>query len=183
MMKRNYTNIILASLLILMAASARVVNAEMHLYNLAPVAALGLFSGAVVKDRKVAFLLAILSQFFADAYFQLFTGTPGFYDASQLFTYGGLIMATFLGTRMQQVKPLNVVLFTISASTLFFIISNFGVWVAGWYGHSFAGLVHTYVMGLPFFKNTLLGDMAGSVLLFGSYTLLQQALTSKAQKA
>ena len=181
-MKQNHTNILIAGGLILMAATARIVNAEMHLYNFAPVAALGLFCGAVIKDKRYAFLFAILAQFLGDVYFQLFTDVKGFYGISQIFTFGGLVAATALGFGMKQRKAVNVLGFTIGASALFFIISNLGYFAQGWNGYSWGGLVKTYVDAIPFFKNSLIGDMAGSVLLFGGYHLLQQSLTAKAVK-
>lgn len=182
-MKQNYTNILIAGGLILMAAAARIVNAEMHLYNFAPVAALGLFSGAVIKDKRYAFLFAVLAQFLGDLYFQLFTETKGFYGISQFFTYGGLIAVTALGASMKQKKALTVLGYTISASVIFFIISNLGHFAQGWNGYSWGALVKTYVDAIPFFKNSLIGDLAGSVLLFGGYYLLQQSLTAKVIKS
>jgi len=182
-MKRNYT-ILFAALLILFAATARIVNREMHVPNFAPLAALGLFSGAVIKERRLALLVPILGQLFADIFFQLFTQTPGFYDIySQVFNYGGLAAAAYLGMRMTKPSTVNVLAYTFGASTLFFILSNFGVWLAGWYGRSFDALVHTYKMAIPFFKYTIAGDMAGGVIFFGTYFLIQHALSSKMQKA
>ncbi len=182
-MKRNYLNILIACGLILIASTARVVNTEMHLYNLAPLAAVGLFSGAVIKDRKIAFLVPLLGQLFADLYFQLFTSIQGFYDISQFFVYGGLFAATFLGSRMSQAKPLSILGYTVGASTLFFIISNLGTYLTGLWGYGISGFAKTYVVAIPFFKNTLIGDLAGSILLFGAYFLLQVALVKKLQKA
>jgi hypothetical protein len=182
-MKSNYSNILIAAMLILMASTARVVNTEMHLYNLAPLAALGLFSGAVVKDKRYAFMLPLLGQLLADVYFQLFTNVQGFYGISQLFTYAGLAAATMLGSYMKNLKALNVAAYTLGASTLFFLISNFGTFLTGYYGHGMSALQTTYVMAIPFFKYTVEGDMAGSILLFGTYYLLQQAMLKKMQKA
>lgn len=183
-MKRNYTNIIIAAVLILIAASARIANREMHLPNFAPLAALSLFSGAIIKDKRLAFLAPLLGQLIADVYFQLFTSTPGFYDVyTQVFTYGGLFAATILGMNMAKPKALNVLAYTFGASTLFFLVSNFGVWLAGWYGYSFTSLLKTYILGIPFFKFTFIGDMAGGILLFGTYFLLQSFTVSKMQKA
>ena len=181
-MKRNYTNIILAGGLIMMAAVARIVNAEMALYNFAPVAALGLFSGAMVKDKRYAFLFAILAQLCGDIYFQLFTDTPGFYGISQIFTYIGLVAVTALGFALKQPKALSIFGFTLAASVIFFIVSNFGHFAHGWNGYSGSGLVKTYVDALPFFKNSLIGDMAGSIILFGAYHLLQLSLSAKMVK-
>src|ERR1043165_7738127 len=134
-MKQKHLHSLLAVVLILMAAASRIVNAEMGLYNFAPVAALGLFAGAVVKDKRIAVLFPLLAQFSSDLYFQLFTKTPGFYDISQFFTYGGFAAVALLGTRMGQIKPLKVLGFALSGSLLFFVLSNFGVWVKGYYGH------------------------------------------------
>ena len=52
-MKRNNINTILAFFLVLMAASARILNAKLNIPNVVPIAAISLFSGAVIKDRRV----------------------------------------------------------------------------------------------------------------------------------
>ncbi|MFI5196682.1 MAG: DUF6580 family putative transport protein [Chitinophagales bacterium] len=183
-MKRNNINILLAIFLILIAATARIVNAGLHIPNIVPIAAISLFSGAIIKDKRgLAFLVPLLGQFLADVYFQLFTAVPGFYDlAGQLFTYGALICATALGTTMKEPKPLTSLAYVFGASTTFFLISNFGYFAHGWNGYSFAGLTKTYIDGIPFFKYTLAGDMAGGVILFGGYFLVQHLLIKKAQK-
>ena len=183
-MKRNNINILLAVSLIILAAGSRIFNAQLHIPNIAPLAAISLFSGAIIKDKRgLAFLVPLLGQFLADVYFQLFTAVPGFYDlAGQLFNYGALICATALGTTMKQPKPLTSLAYIFGASTVFFIVSNFGYFASGWNGYSFAGLAKTYVDGVPFFKYTLAGDMVGGVLLFGGYFLVQQSLVKKAQK-
>jgi len=155
----------------------------MHLFNFAPLAALGLFCGAVVKDKRYAFLLPVLGQLLGDVYFQLFTGTQGFYGIAQFFTYGALVTVTMLGMLMKNKKPLSVLGFTLGGSLLFFIVSNFGYFVQGWNGYTVAGLVKTYVMAIPFYRNSMIGDLIGSTMLFGLYFMLQRAFGSKMQKA
>lgn len=185
-MKRSNINIILAVGLILMAAVARIVNHEMHLYNLAPVAAIGLFGGALLTNKRLAFAIPLLSLFLADLYIELFPSNElmrGFYGVEQLFVYGSMLLVTLLGTKMNQPGTRNVLGFTLSGSLIFFIVSNFGSFVSGMYGHDMNGLMTTYLMALPFLKNTLLGDLVGSTMLFGSYFLLQQAFARRLQKA
>lgn len=184
-MKRNNINTLLAVFLVIMAASARVVNAGLHVPNFVPIAAISLFSGAVIKDKRgLAFLIPLLGQFLGDVYFQLFTSVPGFYSLpSQLFNYGALIAATGLGMGMKQPKAATTLAYIFGASTVFYLVSNFGYFAAGYNGYSFSGLIKTYVDAVPFFKYTLGGDMAGGVLLFGGYFLIQQALQKKMQKA
>ncbi|HRO43720.1 MAG TPA: hypothetical protein PL009_12860 [Flavipsychrobacter sp.] len=185
-MKNNRINIILAVGLILMAATARIVNHELHLYNLAPVAAIGLFGGAVLRNKSLAFLMPLLALFIADLYIELFPSSAtmrGFYGIEQWFVYASMFAVTLLGTKMNQPNATKVLGYSISGSAIFFIVSNFGAFVSGMYGHSFEGLTTTYVMAIPFLKNTLMSDLIGNTVLFGSYFLLQQALSQKLQKA
>ena len=184
-MKRNNVNIIVAFFLILMAVVARIVNANMHMPNFVPIAAIGLFSGAIIKDKRgLAFMVPLLGQFLADVYFQFFTHIAGFYDMKgQLFNYGALILVTAFGANMKQPKPASALAYIFGASTIFFLVSNFGYFAGGWNGYSFAGLVKSYTDGIPFFKYSLIGDMAGGVLLFGGYFLIQHLLIKKMERA
>lgn len=182
-MKRNNLNILLAIFLILIAVTARIINANLHMPNFVPIAAISVFGGAVIKDRRLAFLVPLLGQFLADVYFQLLTAIPGFYDlAGQLFNYGALICAVALGTTMKEPKLLTSLAYVLGGSVTFFIVSNFGYFAHGWNGYSFAGLTKTYIDAIPFFKYTLAGDMAGGVILFGGYFYVQHLLTRKALK-
>ena len=181
-MKRNNISILLAIFLVVLAVAARIMNAQLHVANFVPIAAISLFSGAMIKDkRSLAFLAPILGQFLADVYFQLFTNTPGFYPGQWL-NYGALVSVTALGLLMKQPKPLTTVAFIFGGSTLFFLVSNLGYFLSGWNGYSFAGLAKTYSDAIPFFKSTMMGDMVGGVLLFGGYFFVQQALMRKTQK-
>ena len=197
-MKSNKTNFLLAVVLLTLAIAARIINHEMHIYNLAPVAALGLFCGAVMKDKRMAFLFTTLAQLVSDVYIELFTSWDGFYGVEQYFTYGGMMLVTLLGTTMKQPRALKVLGYSIAGSAIFFIVSNFGVWVAiemgkdlYGYGHGLQGLGTTYQMALPFyteigtelFKNSFIGDLVGCAVLFGGYALLQNATSNKLAKA
>jgi len=183
-MKQSNINIIIAIFLVLAAATARIVNASLHIPNFVPIAAISLFSGAVLKEKRaLAFLIPLLGQFAADVYFQFFTYIPGFYWAvDQLFTYAAIGGATALGLGMKQFKPLHVLGFTFGASMIFFIVSNLGYYAHGWNGYAFSGFVKTYIDAIPFYKNSFLADMAGGILLFAGYHATQKALTGKMQK-
>lgn len=60
----------------------------------------------------------------------------------------------------------------IISSVFFFLYTNFGWWlVSGMYPHTLDGLIQCYIMGLPFFKNNLIGNlifvpMAGVLAIF-----------------
>lgn len=182
-MKRINSDILIAIFLVLIASAARVVNQGFNLHNFVPIAAISLFSGAVLKEKRtLAFLVPLLGQFLADVYFQFFTYVPGFYQlSSQLLNYTGIVAATALGVFfMKQTKPLSVLGFTLGASGTFFILSNLGFFVEGWNGYTFSGLVKTYVDAIPFYQNSFIADMAGSVLLFGGYAVTRKALMARA---
>lgn len=186
-MKNYKTNFLLAIALIVFAIVTRIICVEMHWFNLAPVTAVGLFAGSVIKDKKYAFLFAILGQLGGDLYMQFFTNVPGFYGIDQAFVYLSLLVVTAVGLRLQQPKAWKVVGFSLIASVVFFILSNFGVWMAIEtgkadifnYGTGVTGLMNTYIAAIPFFKNTLITTVAGSILLFGAYHLLQTGLVKK----
>ncbi|MCF8451441.1 MAG: hypothetical protein K9G49_16335 [Taibaiella sp.] len=181
-MNKNNTNIIIAVALVLIAATARVASASLQMPNFVPIAAISLFSGAILKDKRAfAFLIPLLGQFAADVYFQLFTYVPGFYWAvDQLFTYAAIGGATALGFGLKQQKPLNILGFTLGASAIFFIVSNFGYFAHGWNGYSLSGLAKTYIDAIPFYKNSFIADMAGCVVLFGGYhALLKSQIVSQ----
>ena len=183
-MKRNNISIILAIFLIVMAAAARIFNAQLHVANFVPIAAIGLFSGAIINDKRgIAFLIPLVGQFLGDVYFQLFTNTPGFYSIpGQLLNYGALIAVTGLGVSMKQPKKLTALAYLFGASTLFFLVSNFGYFLEGWNGYTFSGLAKTYIDGVPFLKYSLAADVVGGALLFGGYFLVQNALMKKVEK-
>ena len=62
----------------------------------------------------------------------------------------------------------------ILSSILFFLITNFAVWAfAPWYAKTFSGIIQCYAMALPFFRNTLLGDLFYTTLFFGAYEIIR----------
>ncbi|MBS1585388.1 MAG: hypothetical protein JSS82_07550 [Bacteroidetes bacterium] len=195
-MKR--TNILLAIALILLATVIRITNQQMQWYHLAPLASLGLFSGAIIKDKRLAFSITLVAQFISDMYIALFTTTQGFYGVDQFFVYGGMLLVTLLGTTLGQPKALKVLGYSIAGSAVFFLVSNFGVWVKieitgdiFGYGTGLKGLGNTFLMALPFytdmgtklFINSFLGDIIGSGVLFGAYALMKQPAPAKLQQA
>ena len=90
---------------------------------------------------------------------------------------------------MKRVRVGSVLGFSLASSLMFFFITNFGSWFAGFfpteavpamYPMTFSGLVACIEMGIPFYKNTLISDMLFSGVLFGSYGLYQ--ILSKQRK-
>ena len=65
----------------------------------------------------------------------------------------------------------------LASAILFFVVTNFGVWLSsGMYPPTLAGLAACYVAAIPFFQNTLAGDLFFAALLFGGFALAERAL-------
>ena len=142
--------------------------------NFAPITAIALFSGAYFCSAWAIFLVPIASVFLGDHLVNfIYTGSfnplyPGWYwqyVSYLLIALGGILLKN-------RVSPLNVVGASLSSSMLFFLISNFGVWVSGGlYPLTVSGLATCFVLAVPFFGATMLGDLFYSTLMFGSYEL------------
>jgi hypothetical protein len=141
-----------------------------HPWNVTPLAAMFLFCGATFRNKieslAVPFAALLASDFVVDRFLY-----HGAYQWFSPFTWAGFLLIGIIGWVLQsKITVQRVAGASILGSVSFFLITNFGVW-ASWamYPHNFAGLTECYVAGLPFFRNTLLGDLAWSGILFGTY--------------
>jgi hypothetical protein len=102
------------------------------------------------------------------------------FHATMPFVYGSFILVSFLGKFLVKDKqPLKLISFSLLSSILFFLITNFGVWLATeMYSKTISGLITSYYMGLPFFRNTILSDLVYSFTLFYGYTYLENKTKS-----
>ena len=172
--------ILLATVLVLVAVISRIINSEFHMWNFACVGAISLFSGAVIKDKRFAFIVPLAAYFISDVYLQMFYGT-GFYGVSQLFVYGAMAMIVALGATMKTQNAGSVFGYSIGSSLLFFVVSNFGVWASSavapqglqFYPATMEGLMSCFIAGIPFYKTTLAGDLIFSSVIFGAYQAIQ----------
>lgn len=176
------------SVLAVMIVAAAISRVIPHPYNFTPLVAMGLFAGANFQKGWQAYIIPIAAYFISDLFFSL-NGSLGFYGVSQLFVYGAMILVTALGRTMKQPKALTILGYTLSGSTIFWIISNFGVWVASHYTGDVSyepGLTlgMTYIRALPFYNEysnalffgSFAGDLFYSGILFGVYALIKKAL-------
>jgi len=153
--------------MIFVAAMFRVLP---HPPNFTPIAAIALFGGAVLSDKRWAMGVPVLIMFFSDWVIGFHSLAPLIYSSFVVMVF----MGRFLGER-RRVLPVGLV--AVGASIFFFVVSNLGVWAfGGLYPHSVDGLVACYVAALPFFHNTLLGTLFYSVVLFGGLWLLEKGV-------
>ena len=85
-----------------------------------------------------------------------------------------LVLITLLGSRLlTKVTGLRVLGASLSASVIFFLVSNLGPWLAlEIYPNTLAGLVTAYIAAIPFFGSTMLGDLVFCGVLFGGFAMV-----------
>ncbi len=165
--------------LILAGILCRTLNFEIGDFHIVPIGALALFGGYALRNRYLSILVPVLTMFISDLYLEVTQPGFGFYDISQVFVYLGMASFAVLGCGMKSGRPLPVLGYTLTGSLVFWIVSNLGVYLAGYYGYSFSGLVTTYVMALPFrqndaysnllFFNIILVNVAVAQVIFAAY--------------
>jgi hypothetical protein len=157
----NIMNLFLAGVLAAAAVSFRLLP---HPANFAPIGALALFLGARLP-RKHSIPIVLGAMLISDMMI-------GFYDWRLMFAvYGSFAIAACFGSLVgANFKWRKFILGTAAGSFFFYFATNFAVWaLSPWYPHTATGLAACYAAALPFFRNTLLGDLMFGTALFGSY--------------
>ena len=130
-----------------------------HPPNFTPITAIALLSTKGFINRWVAFLIPIVSLFISDLFLGLHTTIP--------FVYGSFILIALLGRYVKKINIFSVLL----SSSIFFLVTNLGVWLLH-YPLSAEGLFQCYILALPFFLNTVIGDLVyGASLIYPFYVL------------
>jgi hypothetical protein len=156
---------LLAVALIIIGIALRVLP---HTANFAPVGAIALFAGAILSLRTALWLpLAIM--IISDLIIGL--------HPTVAFTWGGFLLIALFGTKLRTISNrIRIPLGAVGAALIFFIVSNFGVWLEGrLYPPTWQGLVDCYVLALPFLRSSFLADLSFSVLFFGLYAFVAPA--------
>jgi hypothetical protein len=142
-----------------------------HPANFAPIAAMAIFGG-VYLGRKQALTIPLAAMILSD----LFLGFDSV--AMRLSVYGSFLLTVFIGFWLKKHKNYKyIILASLASSLLFFLITNFTVWaVTNMYPKSLSGLIESYFYAIPFFRNTVLGDLTYSGVFFGGYELVKKLI-------
>jgi hypothetical protein len=138
-----------------------------HPPNMTSIAAIALFGGAMFADRRLAFIVPLGALFLSDL-------VLGFHDQMAL-VYGCFALIVCIGLWLQQHRSMPAIAgAALAGSILFFAVTNFGVWAFdAMYPRTLTGLIACYTAALPFFRNTLEGDLLYTLVLFGGFALLE----------
>ena len=153
--------------LLTIIAAAALFRLLPHPDNVTPVAAMALFSGYFFSTWQVAVITPLLALLLSD----LLLGFHG----TLPFVYVAFVVTVFMGIWIRRYPgAFSIVAATIFSSVLFFLITNFGSWLLiGVYSREIDGLLQAYIAGVPFFRNTLLGNLFFSSMFFGVFYWMQ----------
>lgn len=171
--KKLVLKIAFALILIAVAVGWRLIN---HSYNFAPnleFVTVAAVLAAIVLGTKAAIFVPLASMIVSD----LMIGNSSIY----VYTWGsfaviglGAILLRKLNTSPKKQIICSAGFATIS-SFLFFVVTNFGVWLQGWYPMTLAGLQTCFTLALPFYRTMLIGNL----ILVPSAVLIYQIVRSK----
>ncbi len=174
--------------IILLAAVTRLVP---HPWNFTPVTAMALFGGAYFSRKSVAFAVPLAAMVLSDLVLgHTRYGFSTFFFLILPFGYACFVLTVWLGLWIQQRHSVfRIGLCALGASTLHFLVTNFGFWLLGlWlpnphYPLDLGGLLDCYIGGLAFFRNTLAGDGLYTFILFGGFALAQRYVAALREDA
>lgn len=168
-MSNNTVRILVILTAIAAAAMLRLVP---HPPNFTPIGAMALFSGAMLGRRgPIAFAAPLGALLLSDLALGLFY--PG-----MAFVYASVALVVVIGWAVASRRTFVAVgAAALASSVAFFILTNFGMWLfSGLYPLTAAGLAACFVAAIPFFQNSLAGDLFYSALLFGGFALLERSV-------
>ena len=183
-MKKNikYLSLILIALVLL----TRLLP---HAPNFTPVISVILFSAMCFTKKFswiVPFVAIIISDFILGATGKFHYLSLAFVDGGLSIHFTWLFVLVYLSFIIiylfckysSKITAINVIANTLVGSVLFFVLSNFAVWITGGYPMNMSGLIACYAAGIPFFKNTLLSTLLYSGVLFAPIVAEKSGLIS-----
>ena len=161
----NIRTVAAITTIIVVAIVSRVVP---HPPNFTPITAIALLGAAYYTNKWISIALPLIIMFISDLIIGLHHTIP--------FVYSAFILISLLGfTLRKNFNWKKLILVTLLSSILFFLITNFGVWlIYDTYPKNFIGLIECYTAAIPFFRNSILGDIVYTSLLFGAAELMKK---------
>ncbi len=88
-----------------------------------------------------------------------------------LFTSGSIILIGLISKYFNKSIIFRIFGAFIGA-VIFFLVSNFGVWLGGSYGYDLSGFLTCYILAIPFFGYSVLSTLIFSVIIETLYKFL-----------
>ena len=136
-----------------------------HPPNFTSLLALSFYIPALLGIR---YLPALIISF---AITDLFIG----FHATTLFTWGSVLFIGFLSKHFIK-NTISRISGALVGACIFFVVTNFGVWVIGSYGHTLNGLLICYTLAIPFFAYSLISTVVFSSIIETIYKFQNKKL-------
>ena len=143
--------------MIVLAVASRLLP---HPPNFAPITGIALFAAVKLNKKIIAILVPLFCLFITDLILGL--------SWINLFVYAAFGMISWIGMRQKKVSIPTV----LGSSLLFFVVSNFGVWLL-YYPATLEGLIACFTLAIPFFGNTIAGDLVYTAVLFYGFSAIK----------
>jgi len=168
----GFTYLVILAVLIALGVAGRLLP---HPPNFTPMAAIALFAGFIFMKKYMAVVAVVAVMLLTDYFAFGYLSPDWFASKSMMVVYLALLFPiVFRGFLQKKLGVLRIAGAALASSTVFFVATNFAVWVfSPMYEKTWAGLVLCYTMAIPFFQNTIAGDMMWSGIVFGSYFALR----------
>ena len=158
-MKEKNKRILFITFFIVIAALMRLIP---HPPNFVPLTAIAIFAGIKFKNIKLAYIIPISIMLISD----LFIG----FSYVSMFVYLAFILITTYSFVVKSYHIKNI----LFSSLIFFIVTNFGVWLLGGFSFSLEGLILCYTMAIPFFTNSILADLFFTGILYFGFKKIEE---------
>lgn len=177
-------------IMMLIGALARLIP---HVPNFTPTESIAIFGATYLGRNYLTVLIPLVVLYLTDfiinntvarSFFPSHDGIVWF-DSYMIFNVIAIVSIILISSQLlKKINVFNVLMSVVSASVIFFIITNFGSWASekSIYPSDFSGLMMSYAAGLPFFKTSLFGNLIFTTILFGSYEIIQNLTARKAQQ-
>ena len=168
----SFNYLVILSVLIVLGVAGRLLP---HPPNFTPMAAIALFAGFIFLKRYMAVIVVVVTMLLTDYFAFGYLSAEWFASKSMWVVYLALLFPVVFKNFLQKKLGLfRVAGAALASSTVFFIATNFAVWAfSPMYEKTLEGLVLCYTMAIPFFQNTVAGDLIWSGVIFGTYFLLR----------
>ena len=176
------------------AAAAVISRLIPHMPNFTAMESIALFSGAYLGWKALAAITPLIAWFFSDLLINNTVSRMFYPDVEGIVWYADYMPTVYisaffmilLGAKvLKKWNPATLAITALSASLIFFIVSNFGTWMSGTiYPMNSAGLAACFTAALPFLKTSVISNLAFTAILFGGYELVHYySYDTKAQLA
>ena len=164
----NKNNLIIIGFIIL-GVLTRIIP---HPPNFTAIGAVALFGGAFIKDKKLSFIIPVFIMMLSD----LILGY-----SMVISVYISFIIMVLIGSLLQKKQNgIRIINTTLIASLIFFLITNFSVFLtSSLYPKNIIGLIECYTLAIPFFINTVMGNVIYSLIMFYSFNIIQKRILIK----